>query len=110
MYIVIILVSTNLLWKVQISLRKKFALAGICSLTALIICVSITRIIVLFDGPFLDIIKEILWANLELSIGNLAVAYKSRRTANEFSTYSDHSRLSGCLPNPLYDLGDKKPH
>ena len=65
----VILVSTNLLWKIQISLRKKLALAAICSLTAFIICVTIVRVVVSLAGPYLDHLKLIFWGNLELSVG-----------------------------------------
>ena len=58
------------MWKVQISTRKKLALAGICSLTAVIICISAIRISLGSSGGRLDDATYISLGGVEIAIGN----------------------------------------
>ncbi|MCJ1431731.1 hypothetical protein MMC27_001086 [Xylographa pallens] len=65
----IILVSTNILWNIQINLRKKLALVGICSLTVFVIFVAIIRVVVSTKDDALDLTWLILWGGVESSVG-----------------------------------------
>ena len=67
--LLVILVSTNILWKVQIEMRKKIALIGICSLTAFIITVAIIRVTVATAGQTMDLIWLLFWGGIEVTVG-----------------------------------------
>lgn len=47
MILTVITVPANLLWKVQISLRRKLALAGIFSLTVFVMIFAIVRVVMI---------------------------------------------------------------
>ena len=78
--LLVIVVSTNILWKVQISTRKKLALAGICSLTAIIICISVIRISLGSSDGRLDDANYILLGGVEIAIGKRLPARNGRKT------------------------------
>lgn len=65
----VILLSTNILWTVRISLRKKLALAAIFSLTFFIITVAIIRVSVVTDGQSIDFTWLLFWGGIEKSVG-----------------------------------------
>ena len=67
--LLVILVSTNILWKVQIEIRKKIALIGICSLTVFIIAVAIIRVAVATAGQNLDLTWLLFWGGIEVTVG-----------------------------------------
>lgn len=69
----VILLSTNILWKVQLDWRKKLALLGICSLTIFVIAVAITRVIVVTTR--MDITLVLLWGAVELSVGKKSLRW-----------------------------------
>lgn len=69
----VILLSTNILWKVQLDWRKKLALLGICSLTIFVIAVTITRVIVVTTR--MDITLVLLWGAVELSVGKKSLRW-----------------------------------
>ncbi len=66
----VFIIPTTLLWKVQMTMRKKFALRGIFSLTIFIMAASITRVLVVtqknssIDQPWMY-----SWSAIEMSIG-----------------------------------------
>ena len=69
----VILLSTNILWKVQLDWRRKLALLGICSLTIFVIAVAITRVIVV--NTRMDITLILLWGAVELSVGKKSLRW-----------------------------------
>ena len=72
LYLIVLLVialSTNILWRVQINLRTKLALFGLCSLTAIVITLSLVRVVISRQSGLVDFISLILWAAIELSVG-----------------------------------------
>ena len=78
--LVVIVISTNILWKVQISTRKKLALAGICSLTAIIICISAIRISLGSSGGGFDDASYILLGGVEIAIGKRLLERNGRKS------------------------------
>ncbi len=78
--LLVIAVSTNILWKVQISTRKKLALAGICSLTALIMCISAIRISLGSSGGRLDDASYVSLGGVEIAIGKCLPEQNGRKT------------------------------
>ncbi|KAK0508281.1 hypothetical protein JMJ35_009365 [Cladonia borealis] len=101
----IIIVSTNILWKVQISTRKKLALAGICSLTAVIICISAIRISLGSSGGRLDDAIYISLGGVEIAIAIIVACLASFRalyTHNARLNHSIHVRHDfAVLPEPM---------
>ena len=104
----VIVVSTTILWKVQISTRKKLALAGICSLTALIICISVIRISIGSSGGRLDDASYILLGGIEIAIGKRIPEQMKGRESSEahiqFLT-SYHCLLPCILPGIIHTQG-----
>ncbi|KAH9909907.1 hypothetical protein F4778DRAFT_775815 [Xylariomycetidae sp. FL2044] len=82
----IVLVSGNVVWKVQLPLKKKLALAGICSLTVFMIVVEIVRI----TGPA-DQTWLLLWSGIEMMIAIVVACSASFRS---LYTHTKHSRPS----------------
>ena len=69
-FLQVILVPTNILWTVQISLRKKLALAGIFSLTVFIIAAAIARAVAITSyGLAIDMPLIVFCGGLESTIG-----------------------------------------
>ncbi|KAF6232725.1 hypothetical protein HO173_008939 [Letharia columbiana] len=68
----IILVPINLLWKVQLSFRKKFALGGIFCITVIIMVFAIIRAIVVSSySQELDETWLYMWSSIEQAVSNL---------------------------------------
>ncbi|KAI0381479.1 hypothetical protein F5Y04DRAFT_255590 [Hypomontagnella monticulosa] len=61
------IVSGNIVWRARIALKKKLALAFICSLTFVVIVISIIRLIRVAGTA--DISRLVLWNSLEMTIG-----------------------------------------
>lgn len=70
LWFTVILVPLNMLWRVQISLRRKLGLAGIFSLTVFIMIIAIIRVEVMYDeraqadGTWLW-----TWSSIEQTVG-----------------------------------------
>ncbi|KAI0452782.1 hypothetical protein F5B21DRAFT_526627 [Xylaria acuta] len=71
----IVVVSGNIVWRVQVPRRKKLALGGICSLTIFIIVVAIVRI----TGPP-DQTWILLWSSVEMTTAIFVACIASFRT------------------------------
>ena len=67
--VIVIGVSANILWKAKINLRKKLALVGICSLTAVVIIIAIIRIAIATSSTNMDLTWLILFGGIEESVG-----------------------------------------
>lgn len=77
---IIILVPLNMLWRVQISLRRKLGLAGIFSLTVFIMIIAIIRVTVMYghraqaDGTWLW-----TWSSIEVTVAIIVACLASFR-------------------------------
>ncbi|KAF7502074.1 hypothetical protein GJ744_007427 [Endocarpon pusillum] len=79
--VMIILVPTNILWAVRISLRKKLALAGIFSLTIFIIAAAIARAVAVTSyGLDIDPPLIVFCGGLESTIAVIVACIASFRT------------------------------
>ncbi|KAI1736964.1 hypothetical protein F4680DRAFT_235602 [Xylaria scruposa] len=88
----IVVVSGNIVWRVQITRRKKLALGAICSLTIFIIVVAIVRI----TGPP-DQTWILLWSSIEMTTAIFVACIASFRTL-----YIQHkSSQPAKIPSPV---------
>ncbi|CAF9936601.1 MAG: hypothetical protein HETSPECPRED_010382 [Heterodermia speciosa] len=97
----IILVSTNILWNLQISMQKKLALAGIFSLTLFIICVSIARVVIATSGAQIDLTWVLFWGGIEASVAIIVACLAS------FRTLYTRSERSSNRPSGKEDYSDR---
>jgi len=63
------LVPLSLLWNLRIGLRQKLGLAGIFSLTVVIMVQSIIRVAVLGGGSQFDLTWSWTWGTTEVTVG-----------------------------------------
>lgn len=68
------LVPLSLLWNLRIGLRQKLGLAGIFSLTVVIMIQSIIRVAVLGSGSQFDLTWSWTWGTIELTVGESPLA------------------------------------
>lgn len=65
----VILLSTNVLWRVRLRLLTKLALGGVFSLTLFVIVIAIIRIAVAPSNGVLDLSWLVCWQGIEISVG-----------------------------------------
>jgi hypothetical protein len=107
----VLLIPVELLWKVQIGIRQKLALAGIFSLTLFIIDVAITRVTITSSNTTtLDLTWILFWGVFELTVGTLTVTCVQKTSFSlTFVPLPPHPPLSespkaGTDKKNIYDL------
>lgn len=104
------LVPLNMLWRVQISLRRKLGLAGIFSLTVFIMIIAIIRVTIMYgdreqaDGTWLW-----TWSSVEQTVGmwfqKLFLPVKLLELMCFAISYSHHRGLPCLFPRPVHTAG-----
>lgn len=95
------LVPLSLLWNLQISLKQKLGLAGIFSLTVIIMVQSIIRVAVVGSGSLFDLTWSWTWGTIELAVGSLLSTSESY-SLGELNRHSHHRCMPGVLPCSLH--------
>ncbi|KAF2090211.1 hypothetical protein K490DRAFT_71845 [Saccharata proteae CBS 121410] len=101
----LISIPMSMLWKVRISMRRKLALAGIFSLTAITIAFSIIRVAVissLTEQP--DMSWLYMWSNIEMfaaltvvSLGSFRTLFRSQDSGRKLARHESTTEV----PTPL---------
>ncbi|PWY92983.1 hypothetical protein BO94DRAFT_615638 [Aspergillus sclerotioniger CBS 115572] len=90
----IILLSGNVMWRVQINLSRKLALIGISLLTAFIIIIALVRLLLSVSGTgILNPAWLAMWNAIEICVAIMVACLASFWT---FYTKSKRSRSDGC--------------
>ena len=111
-----------MLWKVQISLRQKLALAGLFSITAVVMVFAIIR------GAFVDPFSPqsdatwlFMWSNIELAVCKyLCLVYEmgvplpnlqnSTNAGTDIGHHDSHNRrMPYIFPGPLHKVKSSAP-
>ncbi|KAF2464158.1 uncharacterized protein BDR25DRAFT_272125 [Lindgomyces ingoldianus] len=101
----IILLSTNVLWRIRLRLWTKLALAGIFSLTLFVIAIAIVRIANASSSGKLDLSWLVCWQGIELSAALIIVCIASFRI---LYTSTQHSNRDVALQKYYKNLDDSK--
>ncbi|KAH7096036.1 hypothetical protein FB567DRAFT_514057 [Paraphoma chrysanthemicola] len=75
----IILLSTNVLWRIRLQMLTKLALGGIFSLTLFVIAVAIIRVVIAPRNGVLDLSWLVCWQGVEISVALIVVCLASFR-------------------------------
>lgn len=67
--LIVILLLTNVLWRIRLNIWTKLALCGIFSLTVFVIIIAIIRVVVAPLNGKLDLSWLVCWQGIELSVG-----------------------------------------
>ena len=101
----VILVPVNLLWKVRLSIRKKFALGGIFSITVIIMIFAIVRVVVVSSrSQQPDQTWLYMWSFIEQGVCMLlsfSIPFRSNHARlnhlNHVLTFASHSGRVYCI-------------
>jgi hypothetical protein len=67
--VLVILLSTNVLWRIRLRILTKLALGGIFSLTLFVIAIAIIRVVMAPRNGVLDLSWLVCWQGVEISMG-----------------------------------------
>ncbi|KAF4634715.1 hypothetical protein G7Y89_g3385 [Cudoniella acicularis] len=98
---IIMLIPVKLLWKVQMSLRRKLGILGLFFLIAVTMVFSLVRVVVGLRGPREDDVWFFLCATVELAIGIIVaclVSYHALYKTEKKNSVKSNSNYKTYLP------------
>lgn len=88
----------NIVWKARVPLKKKIALAGICSLTAFMMVCAIIRVAGDTKGKSTDLTWFLVWNAAEMTVGTLPFRFNTRSSVPAITTkHSDNLILLAII-------------